>query len=239
MTHTKICFIRHAESVANVMREHGEPGSQDVRDPPLSAKGLRDAKAYGSTMRTILEKNGFDLRTCQVASSPLQRARQTVGALFPSKQALVVPSFGENGVIPENTPAGRPYQAPNFTKTMQWIKRLGTDVVVVGHGSFLRQSLQQSQKVKNLDAFILEDDRLKSVPFSKMVKLGRSRKRSTIRRRRSQKQSRNQRTAKQYGGYPLAMYSPGAQMHGTSPTATGVGIGSSNDSWARNTIERT
>lgn len=236
MTHTKICFIRHAESVANVMREHGESGSQDVRDPPLSAKGLRDAKAYGSTIRAILEKNGFDLRTCQVASSPLQRARQTVGALFPSKQALVVPSFGENGVIPENTPAGRPYQAPNFNTTMQWIKSLHTDVVIVGHGSFLRQSLQQSQKVKNLDAFIL-DGRLKSVPFSKMVKRG-TRKRSSRSRKQSRKQNRT-RNRNQYGGYPLAMYSPGAQMHGTSPTVTGVGIGHSNDSWARTTIERT
>jgi broad specificity phosphatase PhoE len=237
----RLVFIRHSHSISNEMRELGDSGSQDVRDPGLSKKGLQEAKAYGPRLRRLLMKQGIDLRTATFASSPLQRARQTLGILFPGRHGKILPLFGENGAIPENTPAGQKYQRPDLEHTLTEVKRLGETVVIVGHGSFLTSTVwpalvgTQHSKFHNLDGFIVTPEGITDIP--KMNSHSRMRAR-TRRNRKLKKQRRTRKQRQSGGGLPLAYFSPGS-MQGYEHAPSGRGLESSNDSWVRTALKST
>ena len=257
-----LCFIRHAESVSNVMRNHDMAGSRDVRDPALSEEGRHAAEAYGPVLQRILEARGFDLGNTVFASSALQRAKQTLAKLFPGRESTVLPYFGEDGSIPENTPASQTYKAPNLNRTLRSLPS-DRNCVIVGHGSFLTSTVwfkiteTSRAKLHNLDAFIVSGDYRQDAPVRSEKALFAAKsyidlpfKRSRINRmrvgsktsrnktRRNRNKNRNK-TRRQRGGMSLGFFSPGAQMIGMSPYATGRGLEVSNDSWARETLART
>jgi broad specificity phosphatase PhoE len=226
------------------MRDLGKEGSQDVRDPGLSKKGAQEARAYGPQLRQLLKKH-IDLKTAVFASSPLRRARQTLGLLFPSlptRQMKVLPLFGENGKIPENTPAGQ-YQSPDLNKTLTDVSRLGETVVIVGHGSCLTSTVwpalvgTKHSKFHNLDGFIITPEGVTEIP--KMNSHSRMPLRKTRMKQRRQRQRKTQRRQRQRqqqgGGLPLAYFSPG-DTQGYAHGSTGRGLEGSNDTWARTAL---
>ena len=254
-----ITFIRHGPSVSNEMREAGKAGSQDVLDPPLSTKGMAAAKAYGPSLQRRLKRAGVDLTRARFASSELRRARDTAKALFPEKSVIVLGSFAENGAVPENTPEGHPYAAPNLQKTLEHLEALSIgfghyNFVVVGHGSFLTNTVwptltgTEHTKFRNLDAFTVKGTFTKTgfetrefidLPYKKqrptqMKKTSRKTFRKTSRNVKKTKTKRSF-TRSQRGGYPLAMYNPGGQFVGT--TSSGGSLGAS-DSWIRAPLTR-
>ena len=218
----KFCFIRHAPSISNEMRDRGEEGSQDVRDPALSANGLKLAKSYGPTLRKTLATLGFNIDTARLASSELKRAKQTASALFPGKHSMIL-SFGENGAIPENTPEGHPYHKPDLKKFLDHMRILECDMIIVGHGSFLTNTVwpyfagTKRSKMKNLDAFVV-DSSVRKIPGPIQMSLIRTKSRR--RNRRSKSRSRRARRTQRGGGLPLGMFVPGAQMSGTTAFAS-------------------
>jgi broad specificity phosphatase PhoE len=238
-----LVFIRHSHSISNEMRDLDEPGSQDVRDPGLSKKGVQEARAYGPQLRKLLTKHGIDLKTATFASSPLRRARQTLGLLFPHKSAKVLPQFGENGNIPENTPAGQQYQKPSLNHVLDQVKSLG-DTIIVGHGSFLTSTVwptlagTQHRKFHNLDAFIVTPEGVTDI--SKLS--GYSRMRATRRLRKNKQRRQKTRKTRQRkqrgGGLPLAYFSPGATQ-GYDHAPSGRGLESSNSTWVRTALNST
>ena len=254
-----LCFIRHAESVSNVMRYRNMDGSKNVRDPELSAEGRHAAEAYGPVLQRILEDRGFDLSNTVFASSALQRAKQTLNKLFPSRESTVLPYFGEYGAIPENTPATQTYKAPNLNRTLRSLPP-DRNCVIVGHGGFLTSTVwfkiteTNRAKLHNLDAFIVSGEYREGAPIRsekalfvaksyvdlpfKRSRLNRMRVRSRANKTRTNKsktgrnKNRNK-TRRQRGGMSLGFFSPGAQMIGMSPVATGRGLEVSNGAWAR------
>jgi broad specificity phosphatase PhoE len=229
------------------MRELGQEGSQDVRDPGLSKKGLQEARAYGPKLRQLL-KTHIDLKTAVFASSPLLRARQTLRLLFPtlpSRKSKVLPLFGENGKIPENTPAGQKYQKPDLAQTLADVSRLGETVVIVGHGSFLTSTVwpalvgTKHSKFHNLDGFIITPEGVTEIPkmnsHSRMT-LRKTRRNKTHKKQlRQRRQRRQTRQRQQGGGLPLAYFSPG-ETQGYAHGSTGRGLEVSNDTWARTAL---
>ena len=222
------------------MRDQGLDGSQ-LRDPGLSREGKVVVEAYGPTLRKKLKEEGVNLDTAIYASSPLRRAKQTLAALFPGERGVLLPLFGENGRIPENTPAGQTYQKPDIIKALTHISSLdklatGKDIIVVGHGSFLTTevwpafSKKRHEKFKNLDAFIVKGPKIKDLPVRMVLRKTRT-KRS--KHRKTRKTRTNQR-----GGFPLAMYQSGAQFDGTSPTMTGRDLVTSTDVMVRSGLGR-
>ena len=235
----RLVFIRHSHSISNEMRDLGEPGSQDVRDPGLSKKGVQEARAYGPRLRRLLKKH-IDVKTAVFASSPLLRARQTLGLLFPGSVKKVLPLFGENGAIPENTPAGQTYQAPDMKKTLTDLSRLGETVVIVGHGSFLTSTVwpalvgTKHSKFHNLEGFIVTPEGV--TEFPRLSRMRATRRNSKHRKTRQRKTRRRQR--QRGGGLPLAYFSPG-NTHGYAHGSTGRGLEGSNDTWARTALNST
>jgi broad specificity phosphatase PhoE len=239
-----IIFIRHAPSESNKLRDQGLDGSQ-LRDPGLSTEGKVVVEAYGPTLRKRLEAEGVNLDTAVYASSPLKRAKQTLAALFPGKHGIILSLFGENGRIPENTPAGETYQKPDIDRILDHLAALtvlhnNKDIIVVGHGSFLTSTVwptfskKPHEKFKNLDAFIVKDTKVKDLPIRMVLRNRKTRtKRSKNRKTRKMRRRTNQR-----GGFPLAMYQSGAQFSGTSPTMTGRDLVTSTDVMVRSGLGR-
>jgi broad specificity phosphatase PhoE len=238
-----LIFIRHAPSESNLMRDQGLDGSQ-LRDPGLSREGEVAVEAYGPALRKRLKAEGVNLDTAVYASSSLRRARQTVAALFPGKHSMILSFFGENGNIPENTPAGEKYMKPDMNRILDHLAALtilhnNKDIIVVGHGSFLTSTVwpafskKPHEKFRNLDAFIVKDTKVKDLPIRMVLRKTRSKSRKA-RKSRSQRRTRmNQR-----GGFPLAMYQSGAQLDGTSPTMTGRDLVTSTDVMVRSGLGR-
>ena len=235
----RLVFIRHSHSISNEMRDIGEPGSQDVRDPGLSKKGLQEARAYGPKLRSLL-KTHIDLSKATFASSPLLRARQTLGLLFPGSVKKVLPLFGENGAIPENTPAGQTYQTPDLKKTLAEVRRLGDTVVIVGHGSFLTSTVWPAfvgthhSKFHNLDGFIVTPEGITEIPHLSRMTLRKTR----IKKKYTKRTRRHRRQKQRGGGLPLAYFSPGSTQ-GYAHGSTGRGLEGSNDTWARTALNST
>jgi len=161
-----LVFIRHSKSCANHVRNiigAEDPISQSLCDPGLSMVGARMARSYRSELRKKLEAAGVDIASAHIGSSPLRRAKQTVALLFGDKRGQlfhVFPSFGEKGNIPENTPTGLPYQAPDWRAFLRSLQP-GTNIIV-GHGSFLKTTVwptlsgrKYRGSVHNLDAFVV------------------------------------------------------------------------------------
>jgi len=234
-----LVFIRHAPSEANKRRDQGLDGSQ-LRDPGLSAEGEIVVESYGPILRKRLEAEGIHLDTAIYASSPLRRAKQTLSALFPSKRGIILPCFGENGNIPENTPAGQTYRKPSIKDVLEHISTLdrSKDIIIVGHGSFLTSvvwpkfSKRHHKKFGNLDAFIV-GSKVIDLPVRMVAKSSRKTRSRRSRQSKNRKTRRNQR-----GGFPLAMYQPGAQFSGTSPIMTGRDLVTSTDTMVRSGLGR-
>ena len=227
----KYIFLRHGHSKSNEMRDRGEPGSQDVGDPGLSKKGVSETRAYRVSIHRLLKSYGLDLKTAVVASSPLRRAQETARFLFPGKVKTVLPFFGENGAIPENTPTGKRYQTPDLDKTLETVKRLGDTVIIVGHGSFLTSVVWPTMvgtthnKFHNLDGFLLEGTSVTEIPYLSRMKYRKTKnakKNSRLRTRRKKQRG---------GGLPWAFFRPeetSAYTHITNSRDV-----HSNDSWVR------
>ena len=111
----QLVLIRHSKSCSNYMRylagtyDYNNPlvsASQTIRDPKLSAVGVRMARAYRPILQATLREKGIDLDTAVIGSSALGRAKHTAALLFPDHPRQVMPYFTEHGDIPENTPRG-------------------------------------------------------------------------------------------------------------------------------------
>lgn len=160
MRHSKSCcnHIRHDKGTADI------PLSQKIRDPALSTEGQRVAKLYGPILRNRLNKAGFDVENAIIASSQLKRAKQTASLVF-NRASRPLNYFAENGAIPENTPAGAAYTAPDWNKFVQQLAAItkdGDSVVVVGHGSYLGSlwpkltGSARKTRLNNLDGILLD-----------------------------------------------------------------------------------
>ena len=161
--------MRHSKSCANHLRDVGAP--DDIRDPGLSVNGAAAARAYGPVLRKRLLRLGFDVRKATVASSTLRRAKETATLLF--GRTTTVEQFTEHGAIPENTPAGRSYEPPNWPAVRA---RLSGDTVLVGHGSFLTSlwpeltGKKRAEKLKNMDGILIEDGRYTEILAPRLSK---------------------------------------------------------------------
>ena len=117
-------------------------------------------------LRKRLASTGFDTDNALVAASTLRRAQSTAFLVF-GRSPRVVPWFAENGQIPENTPEGSRYTAPNWSSFLAHLSTQvgeGDSVVVVGHGSYLRSlwprltGSEKADRLNNLDGILLDAD---------------------------------------------------------------------------------
>ncbi len=234
--------------------------SKEIRDPGLSALGTAAARAYGPALRRSLAKEGFDLDGAFIGASGLRRAQDTARIVF-GRSPVGLPHFTENGQIPENTPAGSPYSAPNWSRFVAHLSTLvrdGDSVAIVGHGSFLLSlwpkltGKARGKRLNNLDGILLEADISPSglsvldvkeirVPASFTIK-GDADKCDVEDTRKIKGTSRSmtrQRGGNGSAGMPLGFFNDGAQMRGTTGEATGVGLAGSSGSWARTPLNQT
>jgi phosphohistidine phosphatase SixA len=252
--------MRHSKSCSNHVRSgDSDPNivvSKEIRDPGLSTLGSSAAHAYASILRRRLAEKGFELDRAFIGASALRRAQDTARIVFGRDRIATLPHFTENGQIPENTPAGRPYAAPNWPRFVAHLSTLvteGQSVAVVGHGSFLLSlwprltGSPRSKRLNNLDGILLDADidsrGLRVHSFEELhapVTKGSSdtcgipdmQKISVIRKRMTRKQKGGNGST----GMPLAYFQDGAQMRGTTAAATGVGLAGS---WFRAPLHQT
>ena len=266
----KLFIMRHAKSCSNMLRDQGLTlESKRLRDPDLSVIGRRDAVAAGPRIRRALSDAGFNIKGAVIGASTLRRAKETAGIVFgpchprtkgagPCHSRLhLFPCFTENGKIPENTPQGRPYRAPDWHAFVEHLSSLDADnVAVVGHGSFIRNSVwpaitgaPRKERLNNLDGILIEYDAhfrvlsyteilvdpdscsTKTVGHGKM-RTTRSRALSSSRSKSGSRKTRRRqrrRQSRQSGGgvnMPLAYFNNGAQMRGTFGESTGSSLSS-------------
>jgi phosphohistidine phosphatase SixA len=237
MPRIQLFLMRHSKSCSNHVRasdtETDIVVSKGIRDPGLTAEGRRVASLYRPRIRNSLKAGGFDIDHCMVTSSKLRRAKETAALVF-GRQSRPLPHFAENGAIPENTPAGVAYAAPNwrrFLAHLSTVVRDGQSVVTVGHGSFLLSlwptltGHARADRLNNLDGILLDATigptgtiqvhgiREITCPFHVRVSvdhcgLGDRQKITTLRRRmgkRSQKQKRTQKKKQRGGGVNMPL----------------------------------
>jgi broad specificity phosphatase PhoE len=262
----RIVLIRHSRSCANHVRhlagteDRDHPlvkASQELRDPVLSSRGREMATTYGPELQAKLAGLGIDWKSALVGASPLRRAQQTAALLFPRAEVHTFQALGEHGAVPENTPRGRDYAAPNWPRFLEEIAKIAAtqphtrDFLVVGHGSFLRNVAWPAitghawpGTVHNLDAFVIDTATRKAtrIHYTGAVKVhGEDRcalppkiARHTRRMARAHKQTRKQRSQRGGGvSMPLAFFQNGAQMRGTYAEPTGVGLAQTTASMVR------
>ena len=254
--------MRHSKSCSNHVRSgesESNPNivvSKDIRDPGLSTLGSSAAHAYGPILRRRLADKGFELDGAFVGASALGRAQDTARIVFGLDRIATLPHFTENGQIPENTPAGRPYAAPNWSRFVAHLSTLvteGQSVAIIGHGSFLLSlwprltGSPRSNRLNNLDGILLDADigprGLRVHSFEELhapVTTGSSdkcgiqdaQKIAAIRKR----MTRKQRGGNGSTGMPLAYFQDGAQMRGTVGAPSGTGLVGS---WFRAPLHQT
>ena len=260
--------MRHSKSCSNHVRASAPSGpevesdphvivSKEIRDPGLSALGSSAARAYGPALRRSLAKEGFDLDGAFIGASALRRAQDTARIVF-GRDAIPLPHFTENGKIPENTPAGSPYAAPNWARFVAHLSTLvteGQSVAVVGHGSFLLSlwpkltGKARGKRLNNLDGILLEADigptglRVRGskeirAPVSP-VGADKCDVEDTRKIRGTSRSMTRQRGGNGSAGMPLGFFNDGAQMRGTMGEATGVGLAGSSGSWVRTPLNQT
>ncbi len=264
----KLFLIRHSKSCANHVRhlagteDRNHPlvmASQEIRDPALSAVGTRMATAYGPAIQARLAAAGFDLETAVIGSSHLHRAKQTAAALFPfaERRLVTLPHFTEHGALPENTPAGMEYRAPNWDALIRHLNRKyahAREFVIVGHGSYLRTQVwpavtgRTAAEVRNLDGLLVTGDlkngRLRvtgytEVPYTGAIDPHAGEDQCALPRKIA---SLTRRMRGQRGGgvnMPLAYFQNGAQMKGTYADETGVGMAETSSGWVRAPLAQT
>ena len=257
----KLFLMRHSKSCSNHIREEAAAGvivSKEIRDPGLSTLGTSAARAYGPALRRRLAAEGFDLDGAFVGASALRRAQDTARIVF-DRDPVALPHFAENGRIPENTPSGRPYAAPNWSRFVAHLSTLvheGESVAVVGHGSFLLSlwpkltGKARGKRLNNLDGILLEADigphGLRVLGFKELMAPALPTKGADkcdvedIRKIRGTSRSMTrQRGGNGSAGMPLGFFNDGAQMHGTMGEPTGVGLAGSSGSWVRPPLNQT
>lgn len=175
----RIFVIRHSKSCSNLAREaapltaRGQGSShpdvlasENLKDPGLTFAGRALADGYRAKLHRRLARLGFEVSAMRSGASPLLRARQTAKLLFPNSRVEVFTGLGEEGEVPENTPAGQRYARPNWDLFLQAVAALAMqegahDIAVVAHGSFIRRvvsSLTREPKMPrlcNLSGFLL------------------------------------------------------------------------------------
>lgn len=261
----RIAFIRHSRSCANFVRnistEH-EPISQQILDPALSHIGEQMAREYGPELQARLKAAGFSLSPATIGASHLQRAQQTAQLLF-GVDPVILPHITENGSIPENTPLNGSYDTPDWPAFLRFVAKKGiTELVVVGHGSFLKTRVWPvvakrpwAGTFHNLDAFIVEGD-MQPDGTLRVTKAAPLRYRPTASSQsvedkcptlpakiHAQVRKMKTRKRRQRGGaatgMPLGFFKDGAQMMGTRADPTGVGLAGTNANWVRTPLEQT
>lgn len=268
MPRIKLFLMRHSKSCSNHVREEEESDdrasviSKGIRDPGLSFRGTRNAKRYGPVLRKRLASEGFIAGEALIAASTLRRAQVTAFLVF-GRSPRVVPWFAENGQIPENTPEGSRYTAPNWSSFLAHLSTQvseGDSVVVVGHGSYLRSlwprltGTPRSARLNNLDGILLDATisatglrvhSFKEIPYTGASFTSASvedrcstednRKIGTLRRGmvHRHKTVRKQKGGNGSTGMPLAYFQDGAQMKGTFGEMTGVGLANPTAAWVR------
>jgi broad specificity phosphatase PhoE len=143
--------------------------SQRVRDPALSEVGRAMAAAYGPRLCRRLAAEGFPVADALIASSGLRRAADTAALLFPGCRVATLPHIMEHGAIPENTPGRRTRRRRTRPSWRLFLRHLATataatDIVVVSHGSFLRDEVWSAiapgrrphGRLENLAGFLVE-----------------------------------------------------------------------------------
>lgn len=266
MTRFNLLLMRHSKSCSNHLRHGTEDEeqiqeSQHVRDPGLSALGVKMATGYG---RGLIARMGSFNPVTVVGASALRRARETAQLVFGIQNIETWSHFTENGEIPENTPEGQPYQPPNwkeFLKSVVANKRVvdGANVVAVGHGSFLFGlglwlHKKNRKSLHNLDALLLDITvepngryvvhSLKEYPWTGSLTEAdhnQDKCRITTSRNKIMGGNRMRRTRKHRGGggLPLSYFLDGNQMREGGAEQTGVGLGGSSLSWARAPLSQT
>jgi broad specificity phosphatase PhoE len=262
MPRIKLFLIRHSKSCSNHVRE-GESDddiSKGIRDPGLSTVGFKNARRYGPVLRKRLASVGFDTGGALITASTLRRAQDTAFLIF-GRRPSIVPHFAENGKIPENTPEGHLYAAPQwplFVKHLSTLVGEGDSVAVVGHGSYLRSlwprltGFKKTERLNNLDGILLEADigahglkvhSFKEIPYrgpsftgvSDQCSVRDTRKIGALRRDMGHKQRGGNGSA----GMPLAYFQDGAQLKGTFGEPTGVGLANPTTAWVRPPLNQT
>jgi len=263
MGRIQLFLMRHSTSCSNLVRENETHLSQRIRDPELSVEGQRLAERYRPHLQKRLQAAGFDVETAIIASSTLQRAKQTAVFVF-GKKPIPLPCFKENGAIPENTPAAHAYTPPCWKRFSDHIAELlekspkTTAVAAVGHGSYLRSlwpiltGHARTSRLNNLDGILLDVDvRGRSLhilghkeircPFHVSTKKDRcsvtdTRKIAALRRGMTRK---GQRGGNGSAGMNQAFFRDGAQMPGRFSEPTGVGLAGTSSSWVRSPLNQT
>ena len=266
--HSKSCanHVRHVAGTED-RTDPLVAASQHIRDPALSAVGEQMAREYGPALQAKLVAHAASREVALIASSPLRRAKQTARLLFGTDRPHTFTFFGEKGHIPENTAEGADYTTPNWPAFLRTVHaRLLIDpagrrtVITVGHGSFLRSTVWPAiantpfkGRVHNLDAFVVRGtfncdgvftpDRKSAtyIPYTGRVKPHAADACALPTKIASDSRMTRYTRKAQRGGYvgmPLAYFKDGAQMQGTTAEPTGVGLGSSTGSWAREPIQQ-
>jgi hypothetical protein len=263
MPRIQLFLMRHSTSCSNLVRENETHLSQRIRDPELSVEGKRLAERYRPHLQKKLEAEGFDVKKAIIASSTLQRAKQTAAFVF-GKKPIPLPCFKENGAIPENTPAAHAYTPPCWKRFSDHIVELlekspkTTAVAAVGHGSYLRSlwpiltGHARRSRLNNLDGILLDVDvRGHSLhilghkeircPFHVSTKkdrcsVGDTRKIAALRRGMTRK---GQSGGNGSAGMNQAFFQDGAQMPGRFSEPTGVGLAGTSSSWIRSPLSQT
>jgi broad specificity phosphatase PhoE len=268
MTRIKLFLMRHSKSCSNHVRASAPGGpesesdptvivSKEIRDPGLSVLGSSVARTYGPTLRRSLSKEGFGLDGAFIGASSLRRAQDTARLIF-GRSPVALPHFTENGQIPENTPAGSPYAAPNwshFVAHLSTLVRDGDSVAVVGHGSFLLSlwptltGKARGKRLNNLDGILLDADidahGLRVLGFKEIrapvfdVGADKCDVEDTRKIKGASRSMTRQRGGNGSAGMPLGFFNDGAQMRGTMGEQTGVGLAGSSGSWVRAPLNQT
>ena len=256
----RICVIRHSKSGSNLLRERGE-GGQDLHDPGLTILGKKAAHEYSPKLIRLLEKNGFDLSSTVIGASPLRRAQETAHALFPDTTIHIFGELNEHGHIPENIPRCNTSTRKGWNRFLQMLsKTYSSDekpltVIAVGHRTFFRkevlQPLGKDHPMNNMDAAILEIDCsqsqsrskpktrfIKHIPHGKTIRTAGDRYIDRYKRKTRRYSSMARRTQKGGGNFPYGYFHDGAQAMGRSDSATGAGLGTTSDLWAREPIQQ-
>lgn len=237
--------------------------SQGLRDPGLSVEGAHIASQYGPLLLGQLKRQGFDVDHCTIGSSYLRRARETARLVFGRSPSRLPHFTENGAIPENTPAASRytPPDWDRFTAHLSTLVHEGQSVAVVGHGSFLGSlwpaltGRDRKERLNNLDGILVDIEvspqgnrvhgareircPLHVNPGTDQCALADRQKITTLRRRMApRKQKRTQRKTRQRGGngsagMPLAYFQQGAQLEGTSSSATGVGLAGMTNGWVR------
>ena len=139
--------VRHAAEEA---RRKALESAADVEDPPLSESGLDEARCAKRELERLIEAHGLP-RVEEVWVSPLQRAMQTAGAIFPESFAL------DSASSSSSSSSARPPPPPKI-RVRKEIEERKTGLACDRHTSY--ENIVRRLKFKKLSISCLKLDRL-------------------------------------------------------------------------------